>query len=236
MAHQSCMIRHFQHFAEIEREEIDLLAKLEKSPERIAPGSLLWQEGGRVEVMAVLSKGWAFSCYTLEDGSRMILDVFLPGDVIGMHEYASRTHQASVETITECTLCRFPHRHLDDIFELSPRLTRIFFTIAATQQSMLVERMVNLGRRDAQSKLSHFICEMYSRLSKTNPDMRPDFNLPLSQQMIADTMGLTPVHVSRVFSQLREQALVCRDRHRVFIPDIERLSDFADFNHHYLRL
>lgn len=236
MGHQSCMIRHFQHFAELDQDEIDLLMKLEKSPEQLAPGSLLWQEGSGVEVMAVLSKGWAFSCYTLEDGSRMILDIFLPGDVIGMREYASRTHQASVEAITECTLCRFPHRHLDDIFERSSRLTRIFFTIAATQQSMLVERMVNLGRRDAQSKLSHFICEMYSRLSKTNPDMSPEFSLPLSQQMIADTMGLTPVHVSRVFSQLREKALVHRDRHRVSIPSVEKLSDFADFNTNYLRL
>ncbi|MFC0269771.1 Crp/Fnr family transcriptional regulator [Kushneria aurantia] len=230
------MVRHFQYFTRLGQLEVDLLSALEKSPEKVAAGKLMWKEGDPSEEMAVLSKGWAFSSYTLEDGSRMILDIFLPGDVIGLREFSARTHQANVETVTECTLCRFPLRHLDDIFENSPRLTHTFFSIAATQQSMLVERMINLGRRSAQTRLSHFICEMRSRLSRTNPDLEKDFRLPLSQQMLADTMGLTPVHVSRVFTQLREKGLVYRDRHQVSIPDLDRLIGFADFDGSYLRM
>ncbi|GHC14462.1 Crp/Fnr family transcriptional regulator [Kushneria pakistanensis] len=230
------MVRHFQYFTDLSESEIELLSTLEKSPEQLESGEFLWREGERAEEMGVLSKGWAYSSYVLEDGSRMILDIFMPGDVIGLREFAADTHQSTVEAITDCTFCRFPHGHLDNVFEQSSRLTNTFFSISATQQSMLVERMVNLGRRDAPSKLAHFLCEMRSRLSKTNAGGLNEFRLPLSQQMLADLMGLTSVHVSRVFSLLREQSLVYRDRHQITIPDIDRLMEFADFRDGYLRM
>lgn len=236
MSHQSCMVRHFQYFADLSHSEIELLSTLEKSPEQLKSGDALWREGERAEEMAVLSHGWACSSYVLEDGSRMILDIFMPGDVIGLREYALDAHQSTIEAITDCTFCRFPHCHLDNVFEKSGRLTSTFFSISGIQQSMLVERMVNLGRRNAQSKLAHFLCETRSRLSKTNDGALNDFRLPLSQQMLADLMGLTPVHVSRVFSSLREQSLVYRDRHQISIPDIGRLQEFSDFRESYLRM
>ncbi|WP_456269465.1 Crp/Fnr family transcriptional regulator [Kushneria sp. AK178] len=236
MSHQSCMVRHFQYFTDLSDSEIELLSTLEKSPEQLGGGEVLWREGERAEEMAVLSQGWAYSSYMLEDGSRMILDIFMPGDVIGLREYASEAHQTTVEAITDCTFCRFPHCHLESVFEQSGRLTNTFFSISAIQQSILVERMVNLGRRTAQGKLTHFLCEMRSRLSKTNAGALEEFSLPLSQQMLADLMGLTSVHVSRVFSALREQSLVYRERHRVSIPDVDRLKEFADFREGYLRI
>ncbi len=236
MSHQSCMVRHFQYFTDLSDLEIELLSTLEKSPEQLSSGDFLWREGERAEEMAVLSKGWAYSSYVLQDGSRMILDVFMPGDVVGLREFAATTHQSTVEAITDCTFCRFPHGHLDNVFEKSSHLTNTFFSISATQQSMLVERMVNLGRRDAPSKLAHFLCEMRSRLSKTNDGGLNEFRLPLSQQILADLMGLTSVHVSRVFSLLREQSLVYRDRHQIIIPDVDKLKDFADFREGYLRM
>lgn len=236
MSHQSCMVRHFQYFTDLSESEIELLSTLEKSPEQLEGGEVLWREGERAQEMAVLSRGWAYSSYLLEDGSRMILDIFMPGDVIGLREYASEAHQTTVEAITECIFCRFPYSHLEDVFEKSGRLTHTFFSISAIQQSMLVERMVNLGRKTAQGKLAHFLCEMRCRLSKTNEGSLEDFRLPLSQQMLADLMGLTPVHVSRVFTSLREQSLVYRDRHQISIPDIERLKELADFREGYLRI
>ncbi|REC93497.1 Crp/Fnr family transcriptional regulator [Kushneria indalinina] len=236
MSHQSCMVRHFQYFTDLSDSEIELLCTLEKSPEQMENGSFLWREGEHAEEMAVLSQGWAYSSYVLEDGSRMILDVYMPGDVIGLREYATETHQSTVEAITDCTFCRFPHCHLDHVFRESSRLTNTFFAISAVQQSMLVERMVNLGRRNAQSKLAHFLCEMRSRLAKTNAGALDEFRLPLSQQMLADLMGLTPVHVSRVFSSLRSQSLVYRDRHQITIPDVDKLKAFADFREGYLRM
>ncbi|WP_438764371.1 Crp/Fnr family transcriptional regulator [Kushneria sp. TE3] len=236
MSQQSCMVRHFQHFTDLSESEVELLSTLERSPEQLKNGDFLWREGEPAEELAVLSQGWAYSSYLLEDGSRMILDIFMPGDVIGLREYAIDVHQSTIEAITDCTFCRFPHCHLDNVFEKSGRLTSTFFSISGIQQSMLVERMVNLGRRNAQSKLAHFLCETRSRLSRTNEGGLNEFRLPLSQQMLADLMGLTPVHVSRVFSILREQSLVYRDRHRISIPDIGRLEEFADFREGYLRM
>ncbi|QEL12679.1 Crp/Fnr family transcriptional regulator [Kushneria phosphatilytica] len=228
------MVRHFMHYADLDKKEIDLLDTLERSPEHLTPGEVLWLEGTSADELAVVSQGWAYSFYSLEDGTRLILDIYLPGDVIGLREFATSEHLASVETITECTICRFPHKHLTDVFQQSSKLTRVFFAVASTQQSILVERMINLGRRDAVGKIAHFLCEMHTRLQRTNDDLHGQFRLPLSQQMLADIMGLSAVHVSRVFSQLRNEALVERERHRIRIPDLERLIQFAGFNHNYL--
>ncbi|RKQ95713.1 CRP-like cAMP-binding protein [Kushneria sinocarnis] len=230
----SCMVRHFRHYADLGDDEIELLGTLERSPEHLTPGETLWLEGSSADELAVVSKGWAYSFYSLKDGNRLILDIYLPGDVIGLREFATSEHLASVETITECTICRFPHKHLTDVFKQSSKLTRVFFAVASTQQSILVERMINLGRRDAVGRIAHFLCEMHTRLERTNDDMQGQFRLPLSQQMLADTMGLSAVHVSRVFSQLRNETLVERERHRIRIPDFERLVRFAGFNNNYL--
>ncbi|RKR03540.1 Crp/Fnr family transcriptional regulator [Kushneria sinocarnis] len=233
-ATRSCMVRQFQYYADLSEADIELLDSLEYSPEKLPPERVVWREGGSANELAVLSEGWACSYYTLEDGSRLILDIYLPGDVIGLREFATSEHLATVETITECTLCRFPHHHLTDIFAKSFRLTRVFFAVATTQQSILVERMINLGRRKASSRIAHFLCEMHARLGRMNEHMGNQFRLPLSQEMLADIMGLSSVHVSRTFSQLYDDHLVERSRHNIRIPDMDRLIEHAGFSNSYL--
>lgn len=228
------MVRHFKHYAALDEQEIELLHELERSPEHLTAGDHLWYEGHESTELAVISQGWAYSYTRLENGHRLILDIYLPGDVIGLREYATDRHQASVEIIKECTLCRLPHRNLDEIFRNSEKLTRVFFAVASTQQSMLVERMINLGRRDGPGRIAHFLCEMHTRLERTNDNMAGQFRLPLSQHMLADIMGLSAVHVSRIFSQLRSDQLVDRDRHRVHIRDLARLIERAGFRDDYL--
>ncbi|OHV08820.1 Crp/Fnr family transcriptional regulator [Kushneria phosphatilytica] len=228
------MVRQFQHYADLSEADIELLDSLEHSPEQLPAERTVWREGGAANELAVLSEGWACSYYTLEDGSRLILDIYLPGDVIGLREFATSEHMATVETITECTLCRFPHHHLTDVFAKSFKLTRTFFAIATTQQSILVERMINLGRRNASNRIAHFLCEMYTRLGRMNDNMNGNFRMPLSQEMLADIMGLSSVHVSRTFSQLHDDKLVERSRHNIRIPDMDRLVEHAGFTDNYL--
>ncbi|QEL12676.1 Crp/Fnr family transcriptional regulator [Kushneria phosphatilytica] len=228
------MVRHFKHYAALDDQEVELLHELERSPEHLYAGDTLWLEGHDATELAVVSQGWAYSYTRLANGQRLILDIYLPGDVIGLREYATDRHQASVEIINECTLCRLPHRNLNEIFRQSDKLTRVFFAVASTQQSMLVERMINLGRRDGPGRIAHFLCEMHTRLERTNDDMRGRFRLPLTQQMLADIMGLSAVHVSRIFSQLRSDQLVDRDRHRVHIRNLTGLVELAGFREAYL--
>ncbi len=108
------------------------------------------------------------------------------------------------------------------------------FAISSRQQALLTERLVNLARRSAKQKLAHFILEVYQRLRQTGPEGGCQMRLPMSQELLADLLGLSPVHVSRTFTALSEDGLVHRDRHRLTIPDLQTLARQGEFDDRYL--
>ncbi|WP_447554909.1 Crp/Fnr family transcriptional regulator [Vreelandella sp. EE22] len=231
---KSCIVRHFNHFYSLSKEEEQLLDSLEDSPTDQKAGSLLWEMKDAANEFCTLRSGWAYSYRHLENGDRHILEVFLPGDIIGLREFAFSQRLENVRFITDSVVCHFPHKRMVDLFSQSLPLTSVMFAISSRQQALLTERLINLARRTARQKMAHFLNEMYVRLSQTNPDLTGQFRLPLSQEQLADVLGLSPVHVSRTFSSLSEDGLVYRDRHHINIPDLKALAAEGEFDDCYL--
>ncbi|WP_106477435.1 Crp/Fnr family transcriptional regulator [Phytohalomonas tamaricis] len=231
---ESCIVRHFSHYCDLTEHDMDILLELEKSPLNVFANDVLWEEGAKADNICTVKEGWAYSYRSMNDGTRQVMDIYLPGDVIGMREFAFQERLTGVAMLTDGIVCRFPNKSMIDIFTNSPQLTAVFFAISARQQALLTERLVNLGRRNAREKVAHFVYEMYVRLRRTNPDIGNYFSLPLSQQIFADILGLSAVHISRTFSELREEGLIFRDRNRVEIPDLARLAEVSGFSDKYL--
>lgn len=231
---KSCIIRHFSHYCSLTEEEKQLLASLEESPTDIKAGAILWDAGNPANEFCTIRSGWAYSFRQLENGDRQILEIFLPGDIIGLREFAFSQRLDSVRMISDGVICHFPHKRILELFRQSLTLTSVMFSIGSRQQALLTERLVNLARRSARQKMAHFLHEMYIRLRQTNRDISGQFRLPLSQEQLADILGLSPVHVSRTFSALSEDGLVFRDRHHVTIPDLAALATEGQFDDCYL--
>ncbi|RUR41359.1 Crp/Fnr family transcriptional regulator [Vreelandella populi] len=231
---QSCIIHHFSHYCSLTKEEKALLVSLEENPTDIKAGSLLWEVGDPAKEFCTLHSGWAYSYRHLESGDRQILEIYLPGDIIGLREFAFSQRLENVCMITDGVVCHFPHKRLLEIFRQSVPLTSVVFAIASRHQALVTERLVTLARRSARQKTAHFLYEMYLRLRQTNGDIDRQFRLPLSQEQLADILGLSPVHVSRTFSLLSEEGLVFRDRHNVTIPDLKALAAAGEFDDCYL--
>lgn len=231
---KSCIIRHFSHYCTLTDDEKRLLSSLEESPTNVKAGALLWEVGAPANEFCTLRSGWAYSYRHLENGDRQILEVFLPGDIIGLREFAFSQRLENVRMITDGVVCHFPHKRMLDLFRQSLPLTSVMFAISSRQQALLTERLVNLARRSARQKMAHFLHEMYLRLRQTNHDISGQFRLPLSQEQLADILGLSPVHVSRTFSALSEDGLVFRDRHHVSLPNLEALATEGEFDDCYL--
>jgi CRP-like cAMP-binding protein len=231
---KSCIIKHFSHYSSLSEDEKQLLISLEDSPTDIKAGTLLWEIGDPANEFCTLKSGWAYSYRHLENGDRQILEVFLPGDIIGLREFAFNQRLENVRMINDGVICHFPHRRMLELFRQSLPLTSVMFAIGSRQQALLTERLVNIARRSARQKMAHFLHEMYLRLRQTNDDISGQFRLPLSQEQLADILGLSPVHVSRTFSALSEDGLVFRDRHNVTIPDLDALSVEGEFDDAYL--
>ncbi|WP_346797105.1 Crp/Fnr family transcriptional regulator [Halomonas sp. Bachu 37] len=231
---ESCIIRHFSHYCVLTDEEKKLLSSLERSPTKCKAGQTLWEEGDEANEFCTLRSGWAYSYRHLENGNRQILEVYLPGDIIGLREFAFSKRMDNVKMIEDGVVCHFPHQHMLDLFRDSLKLTSVMFAISSRQQALLTERLVTLARRSARQKLAHFLHETFLRLRQTNADDTSEFRLPLSQEQLADILGLSPVHISRTFTSLGEDNLIHRERHQIVIPDLDALACEGEFSDCYL--
>lgn len=232
--HDSCIIRHFQSYEDIDKENQQLLRSLEEGPQRWPKHSVLWQQGDKSDSFYTLTKGWACSFRDMEDGTRQVLDVFVPGDIIGLREFGFQTRITSVIMLTDGVLCSFPRHHLDSVFARSLVLCNLMFMIISRDQAILLERLVNLGRRSAREKLAHFLVELSYRLQRTNVDVENCLSLPLSQNILADALGLTVVHVNRTLQDFRQEGLVSTGNSHLELQDIRGLEEIAGFDAFYL--
>jgi CRP-like cAMP-binding protein len=102
--------------------------------------------------------------------------------------------------------------------------------------SIFREWVLNVGRRPAISRIAHLLCELGLRLEAAGLAEAGRYELPLTQEQIADAAGLTSVHVNRVLQELGRLGLIARSRRSVTIPDWEQLRRIGDFNGRYLHL
>lgn len=227
---KSCIVQQFNRYAELTEQEAALLDSLEREPREYQAGETLYDEGADAACFFTLRSGWAYASRTLADGERQVLDIFLPGQIMGLREVGFNRSLSTITLLTDAVVCPFPKQQLTEIFEESPRLSALFFLALAYEESILIERIINISRRSSAKRLAHFIVEMKLRLHKDSDQ----FELPMNQAIIGDTLGMSAVHVSRSLKCLREQNLVSMEDGRVNICDLSGLTAYAEFEAAYL--
>lgn len=229
-AEPSCIVHQFHRFVELTSHEQQLLSRLEQDPRHFDADQEMAAAGCNGDKFFTLRSGWACAIRTLADGQRQILDIFLPGQILGLREISFTRNLSEIRTLTDVVACPFPRQRLTEIFDEAPRLTDLFFLIMAREQSMLIERVINIGRRNAAERLAHFLVEIQTRLAIRSLA----FTLPMNQTLIADALSLSSVHVSRTFKQLRELGFVENQNGEIEIIDLDGLIDFSGFDRSYL--
>nr|WP_298523183.1 Crp/Fnr family transcriptional regulator [uncultured Halomonas sp.] len=231
------IFRRFDIHRTLEQEVAALLEHLPEDELRhLKAGDSLWQEGENASSLIVLRSGWAYSAHYHKDGSRQLLETYLPGDVLGLCQVASGNRRTNAVMLTDGWVCELPHSSLLGMFNDSPMTTALLFAIANQRQVMLAERQIMMTHRSAKQRLAHFICECHARLLETGETYRDEFLLPLTQQDLADTLGMSAVHVSRTFSQLAAEGLVQRRLFQLIILDANKLREVAAFDGRYLKI
>lgn len=241
----SCLVQQFRRYGSLAKEDIELLRSLEKVEQTYSPNEMVQNQGAEVRNLHVVKEGWVISGYLLPDGNRQILNIFLPGDIVGLYDVPFKHSIASVSVITQAVLCPFPRRRVDEIIQASKRLATIFFMLDMYQQAIMVERIVTLGQRTAFERLCHLLLEISyrmadrcddPRLTRTDAAGNNHPSLPLTQKQVADMLGLTEVHVNRTMGQLRADRLVEVHRGRIVLLDEARLAKLCRFKSAYLEL
>ena len=213
-----------------------VLRELSSHTRRIERHDDLIREGERPENVNLVMEGFACRYKILKDGRRQIMAFLVPGDFCDLHVAILGTMDHAIGTPWGCTVVEIPRATVDDITANHPRITRALWWATLTDEGTLREWLVNMGQRDADRQMAHFLCELLVRLQAVERASDNSFAFPITQVDLADTLGITPVHVNRVLQELKKQGLVVWKHKRIHIPDVDGLKAFAEFDPNYLHL
>lgn len=191
-------------------------------------------EGDKPEHVHVILEGWAARYKLLPDGSRQIVAFLIPGDFCDLHVTILREMDHGIVALTPARVAFVPHKVMEDLPIDRPSLGRALWRATLVDEAVLRSWIVNVGRRDARIRIAHLVCELYARLSLVGLAADGEFEFPLTQGVIADATGLTPVHVNRMLQQLRADELIVLESNRLKLPDIAALAKVAGFDSNYL--
>ncbi|WP_245820580.1 Crp/Fnr family transcriptional regulator [Flavimaricola marinus] len=221
-------------FVALTDDELTVLDGLHKRRRTFVAGRELVHQGQSDRSAYVMISGWACSYKLLPDGQRQIVDFQIPGDFLGLRSILLHMSDHTIEPVTDIEVTEIHVSDLLDAFASAPRLATAVLWAASRDEAMVVEHLVDVGRRDAAQRMAHFLLELGSRLTLAGMGSRDGFACPLTQYLLADALGLSSVHVNRVLRQLREAGMVTFRDGQVTFQDHDRLAEFAEFDPTYL--
>jgi CRP-like cAMP-binding protein len=228
------LARKLNKFMPLSPEEMVCLGDMQSSPVKVPRGKQLTTEGQTGHKAFVLQSGWACSFKDLENGSRQIISFPIAGDCVGLRSVLLRTADHSFSALTDAVVTPVDGADLMKCVIEFPRIGTALLWAASRDEAMVVEHLVNIGRRSAIERTAHFFMELAERLSLVGLATQATFECPLSQFVLADALGLTAIHVNRVLRQLREQGLLTVKKGEVHIHDLNGLKKLAGFQGGYL--
>lgn len=208
--------------------ELELLRSLGERRERYVAGEELASEGDAAVRPQFILSGWACRQRVLADGRRQIFSFLLPGDGVGLDRRPAVQPAAIVALTALETADAGPMLNAVQAGR-APGLARALAAIEPLEHMLLLDHMVRLGRQTAYERVAHFLLELQRRLEVAGLGDNQRFPLPLTQEIMADALGLSVVHVNRTLQQLRRERLLELRSGVTILLQREQLADIADY-------
>lgn len=194
------------------------------------------REGDQPVHCCLLLEGYAIRQKVTGTGARQILALCIPGDAVDLQNTFLSISDHGVQMLTRGKVADIPRQALQELVLSSSTVGAGIMQMTLIESSILREWVVNVGRRDARERIAHVLCEFAVRLQERGINGAGGFELPMTQEQLADTTGLTPVHVNRVLKGLEAEGLIKRRRRVIQFDDWRALQDAGDFSRRYLHL
>jgi CRP-like cAMP-binding protein len=214
----------------------DAIRALPFTSRALDAASYLVREGEAPETCAVLVSGFAYRHKVTGEGERQIIAVHMPGEFLDLQNSFLQVADHNVQALTRAEIAAVPVTALRALANERPAVAMAMWVDTLVDAAIFREWIVNVGRRDATSRIAHLLCEFALRLRAAGLGDENGYELPMTQEQIADTTGLTPVHVNRVLQELGRQDLIERNKRAVTIADWDRLRHIGDFSPRYLHM
>jgi CRP-like cAMP-binding protein len=195
------------------------------------------REGDRPENVHVMLEGFACRYKMLPDGGRQIMAWLAPGDFCDLHIAILGHMDHGISALSDTRIAFVPQAEIDRLTrDAAGALNRAFWWSTLVDEGILREWLVGMGRRSADKQLAHLFCELLFRLRSVEVAKNGSFHFPITQDELADTLGISAVHVNRTLQQLRAEGLITLENKRLTVLDEARLTAFAEFDPNYLHL
>lgn len=192
------------------------------------------RDGEVPNYVALLLSGFAYRYKVTGAGARQILSFHGAAEFLDLQNSFLGVADHSVQMLTEGEIALIPPGVMEELALTRPGIARALWIDTLIDSAIFREWVVNVGRRDSRARIAHLLCEFSLRLEAAGLAKNHRYELPMTQEQLADAVGLTPVHVNRVLKQLAEEGLIRRDRRSIAILDWKRMCRAGDFNERYL--
>lgn len=230
------LIRKLEHHGRLSEEERATITGALCGVRRHRARDDVIREGDPTTGAHVVLEGFACRYKLLDDGRRQIVAYAGPGDFCDPRGFVLERMDYSIATLAPSVIGELPREAVIGITERHPRLSRALWWATLVDESITREWLVGVGQRTAYERLAHLFCELCERLKAVGLTDGSRFALPVTQMELADTVGLSAVHVNRTLQDLRRDGLISLLGGELEILDWERLCRAALFDRAYLHL
>lgn len=192
------------------------------------------REGENPTVIRLLVSGWACRYKDLPDGRRQIVGFFLPGDFCDLNIYILSELDHSIGALTAVRYYELQPQQFQEVIEERPKLLRALLWHEMVTAGIQREWLLSIGQRSPLERLGHLFVELYYRLKTVGLTTGTGFDLPITQNHLAEANGLSLVHMNRTLQEMRREGLIELSDRQLRIVDLDRLKRVSMFNDNYL--
>jgi len=214
------------------RDCVQIIESCKRGDQLVPAGTTLFFEGEASRKLYILLDGWVTSSRSVEDGRQLILNFLMPGAFLGFQSNLLAPLDTTVRCLTDALVCVFPTNRFITLLEKNPALALFLNNRKAEDDKAITDNLINIASRPARARVAYLLLDLHKRILLNQPaSSHAGIHLPLTRQDIADTLGLTNVHVSRAISALQKEKLLSFRKSRLQIHDFETLTNIATGAH-----
>lgn len=183
--------------------------------------------GEKVPSLQIIKSGWAIEYLMSRDGRRQIISFLFDGDMISASNAFSFSSNCTVQSITDMEVCSFGNAWLKTHMENQSHIQERVIAFCFEEKKLIQQKLFELGRCNADERIALLILRLRSRQIARNMTDGEEIDFPLKQQHLADAMGLTQVHISRVMRKFTNAGHIEPNGKKLIIRDLGGLENYA---------
>lgn len=201
-----------------------------------APAYLIREGSTELAHCSLVLSGYAFRQRLTVEGARQIVSLHMRGDLLDLRHLFLKRADHNVQALTRLETLNIDRAALQELALREPTVGQAMWIDSLIDASIFREWVVNVGRRDARTRIAHLLCEFATRLQTAGLGDGRSCHLPMTQEQIGDAVALTSVHVNRTLKGLAADGIIHRSKREVSFENWDAVRRVGDFNAIYLHL